>query len=386
MRADDIWKASLSLYGLIEGKENREASYQTLFENYKVIFNILGFDAAESFEKSSGNSLPFSERLGYRPEPDFLCADRLSGDLTVLDLKTPFTGKPTTSRSKGARRKFKAEIESYVSQVEESAEYIEEEPSARKIICDVLGISEINSVNSALVLGLSTDNSPGILTRLVFRRKRPLRVLAFDEVLDNLLQAYAIGRRDMTARQGFGFFLVVRLNGYEKERKSYIIDIGDSLINRLSLFIERGYLVAECVDSAGKAYESASSALQGSMYRIAFEYSNDDEGILISLRVNDDEVDLRQGARPLSLELDHSNFALGSDLSGQNRGVFDMFEYFAFARTLDIEDKIRAHDYVRRKNYSSYLEFDGTKAMRAVPGALIAVREEDRPIYREASS
>src|SRR5659263_120165 len=126
MNETKLWQAIYKLYAMLISRVNDEAAYQTYFECNPIVFHTLGFDAFASFEKSSGNLLPFDVYRGYRPEPDFLFARTGAGEITVFELKTPFVGDLIVSRSSdGNRTKLRAQAEGYVSQTTEYAESIQ---------------------------------------------------------------------------------------------------------------------------------------------------------------------------------------------------------------------------------------------------------------------
>jgi len=152
-----LWRALTDLLRLLQAKCNEEARYQTFFERHPVIFRALGFDRYASFEKSSGNVLPFDTEKGYTPEPDFLCAQTGAGQLTVFELKTPFVGDITTSRSDGNRLEFKATAETYLSQAREYVQSIRGNVAARQEVMRVLDLPAIADYDIVLVYGLGQE-------------------------------------------------------------------------------------------------------------------------------------------------------------------------------------------------------------------------------------
>ena len=140
---ESLWAAIYALYCLLIDQVNDEASYQSLFEQHPAIFSVMGLDTSASFEKRSSNAIPFDPERNFQPEPDFICAEISSGNLVVVELKTPFVGEITTARQDGNRAKFKAIAESYVSQATEYVESIRQRPDARDVVKSVLGISRI---------------------------------------------------------------------------------------------------------------------------------------------------------------------------------------------------------------------------------------------------
>ena len=130
-----LWKAILELDTLLRENINEEEKYQKYFEENPLIFYILGLDVVESFEKKSKNKLAFDKERNFRPEPDFIGINKNSKIVRVIDIKTPFVEKITTSRSSDSNRaKFDAETEKYISQVTEYIDSIKENPESREML------------------------------------------------------------------------------------------------------------------------------------------------------------------------------------------------------------------------------------------------------------
>ncbi len=148
---DSLWAAIYALYCLLIDQVNDESAYQSLFEQHPTVFSVMGLDTASPFEKRSSNVIPFDLERDFRPEPDFICAERSSGVLVIVELKTPFVGKITTARQDGNRAKFKAIAESYVSQATEYVESIRQRFEAREVVKSVLGINRIADYRAVIV-------------------------------------------------------------------------------------------------------------------------------------------------------------------------------------------------------------------------------------------
>jgi len=72
----EIWAAMQQLWRLMKDEEKSEDKYQSYFERNPVVFTVLGYDYAKSFEKKSGNKLPFDEDENKFQEPDFICGTK----------------------------------------------------------------------------------------------------------------------------------------------------------------------------------------------------------------------------------------------------------------------------------------------------------------------
>jgi hypothetical protein len=81
----NLWSAIYALYSLLEQRMNDENIYQEYFEKNPIVFSVLGYTSSASFEKSSSFSLPFDKERNYTPEPDFICARKESGEVTIFN-------------------------------------------------------------------------------------------------------------------------------------------------------------------------------------------------------------------------------------------------------------------------------------------------------------
>jgi len=165
-----LWKAAYELYKLLIEREDAEDKYQFYFEDYPVALEVLGLDVVKSFEKRSSNKLPYDAERGYCPEPDFIGANLSTGLVAVAELKTPFVGKLTTSRSDGNRAKFKANVESYISQATEYFESIRGRADARLAVQAALGVSVVSAYEAVVVIELDEENYFPEINRLCAAR------------------------------------------------------------------------------------------------------------------------------------------------------------------------------------------------------------------------
>lgn len=385
MNSDDLWMATFELFCLLTDRVKDEESYQSYFERHPVVFQVLGFDSAASFEKKSGNRLPYCDDLGFTPEPDFICADTKSGEVTIFELKTPFE---TTAITKGAaknRTKFKAKLETYISQTEEYIDCIQGNPEAREVVKDVLTLKEISSYAIKIVFGIFDPNEAISIANLSSKRKKELEIISFDGVLDRLVNTYSVGRPDIIARDGMCLMIGVRFPEVQVNTKAYILDMGSPDANRISITIENGELIVECVDSSGISHKSVCDANFGVVQIIRFEFSNDDNGILIGCCINNKEIDFRVGTKALQAFPDFEKCSYGSDLAGLNNACFDMFRYVLLKKTLSLHHKLQTQKWISdgASPPTRYLEFNGTNRMVSVPIGMQATSDKESPTLRE---
>ncbi|MEA3327291.1 MAG: DUF4263 domain-containing protein [Chloroflexota bacterium] len=381
-----LWQAIYQLYELLIDRNNVESSYQDYFEKNPIVFMVLGFDSSASFEKSSGNSLPYDSIRKYKPEPDFLCSKYDSGELCVFELKTPFAPKMIVRRTKGRRKKFRAKVEEYLSQSTEYVESIREHADARDIVENVLGIEQISYYKIALIYGLGEDNDLSEVSRLADQRKIHTEIICYDVLLNTLIERYYLGRRDYEPRPGMCFVYHIVISEYQLFPKAFICDIGNLEKDRLSVYLTNGYLVFEAVDSNGDTHKLSGSFETNKPMYIRFEFSNDDVGIYLSLNINNNEQDVRIGNVQLEYSPDISSFYLGSDIEGKNGACFQSLEHYLSSNTMEIIHKLGSYHYFlqKTKTPNGCVEFDGTKFLfRNESGDLIQIIDSQKPIYRE---
>lgn len=385
MSDEQLWAAIYDLYSLLVEQKNDESFYQRLFEQHPVIFLVLGMEAAVSFEKSSPNSLPFDPDKNFQPEPDFIGAELPAGNVIVVELKTPFVGDITTARQDGNRAKFKATAETYISQATEYVESIRQRPEAREVVRRVLGIGKIADYRAVLVYGLRAENDLAIVGNLAAQRKIPTQIIFYDDLLDRMIRAYSLARRDVTSRPGWCFVSHINLAPSQLYERAFLAEYGAVTADRISVYLERNSLVFDCCDSHGKRHHMQSPLTGPGPHYIRFEFANDSNGAYMSLNVDNVETDLRLSKNDLNLFPDTGQFTLGADSNGDNGAHFFLLEHYFVNRTMDLSEKLGSFHYFQRKTTSASHchEFKPQSYMVRQPsGDLAQEREESKPVLR----
>lgn len=382
---ESMWAAIYALYCLLIDQVNDEPSYQSLFEQHPAIFSVMGLDTAASFEKRSSNAIPFDPERNFQPEPDFICAESSSGNLVVVELKTPFVGEITTARQDGNRAKFKAIAESYVSQATEYVESIRQRPDARNVVKSVLGISRIADYRAIIVYGLRADNDAILVNTLSAQRKVPTEIVFYDDLLDRMREAHAIARRDSASRVGWCFVSHLYLAPEQIYQKAFLAAYGSADADHISAYLENGEIVFEGRDSTQKLHRLSAPVMGLGPHYVRFEFSTDESGAYMSLNVNNTEADLRIGKSVLNLFPDTELFTLGADSHGSNGAHFYMLEHYLVSRTMDIAEKLGSFHYFQRKTGTSShcMEFKPQSYMTRQPHGLVQDHEEFKPVFRE---
>ncbi len=122
MEREELELAIAELQTLLDANENREQSFQHYFENNKVVFDVMGYQAAHPLKH-----LPLDEEMKAKTgvtylEPDFIL-QRRNSIYEILDLKTP---QEKLIRDIPNRETFYSKINEYISQVGNYSEYFDD--------------------------------------------------------------------------------------------------------------------------------------------------------------------------------------------------------------------------------------------------------------------
>lgn len=395
----EIWDAIYQLFHLItEDRKVPEEEVQRYFEENPVVFSVLGFDDAAPFEKSSPYKLPFDEENNTQREPDFICISRDRKIATVLELKTPDVTQFTTSRSDGQREKLRAVLENYISQTTEYMDFISSSVEARRVLCKVFNVDSILQTKGVLLCGVSNNEELAKSARIISKRQHGLDILYFDEVLSRLIESYSTGRPDILVPDekgdccklsGITFCHHFILPKKQVNRKAYIVEIGDTENNRLSIFVENDLIVVEVIDDNGRSHFSESDPAVGEPIFMRVEISDEPGARFLSVFLNNREVEFRVSAQGAKFRPNLKAMTLGADRAGNNCARFNSMTTYYVDRTMNLLERIGSFDYFLRmtrdsSGSSGCLEFDGSQFMiRDQSGSLIQPQNDRRPIYRE---
>ena len=378
----NLWRALFELYELLRFRHNQEAAYQAYLERNPIVFRTLGFDTHQSFEKSAGKALPFDHERSFRPEPDFLCAIASSGEVTVFELKTPFVGNLITVRSTdGNRAKPREFLARHIAQAKDYVASIRGSAEARATVREVLQLERISDYRITLVCGLAEENDAARINETVSGGVPPVSILHYDVLLKHVAKAYAHKHEGVESRPGWCFIYRISLADVQSDQRVFISDAGTLDGERISLVLERDMLAFECVDADGHLHRLTGSCVRNAAHYVHFEFSNDQDGLYMSLRIDDEEHELVKGKSHLRFDPDLSNFTMGADLSGNRGAAFNMYEMFFVNNTLNLENKLGVYGYFAEKKLDSYVRYEAQSYMRSISdGALIQPSEYLKPI------
>lgn len=375
----NLWKAVHELYELLRHRHNGEAAYQAYFERNPIVFRCLNFDFHASFEKASGNALPYDVERCFTPEPDFLCARADTGEITIFELKTPFLGKLVTARSDGNRAKLREDLARHVAQATEYAKSIQGSADARAVVRRVLKIDKISSQRITLVCGLAEANSPAEVAQILVERPIPVELLFFDTLLDRLGTAYEAKHQGVASRGGWSFTFLISFPVVQQESRAYISDYGNLVKDRISFIREENLIAFECLDSEGRLHRLAAKCTGTAPHYVRFEFSNDDGGLYMSLHVDDDEQEHKFSKLQFQCRPDLTIRVDGANLEGRCGAAFNSFQTIVINRTLTLGEKLANYSYCLEimASKKSFLEFQAHSFMRGVAGGSMAQDIDD---------
>ena len=385
---NQLWTAIYRLFRLLDDRISSEDEYQRFFENNPVVFEVLGYDAWASFEKRSGNRLPNDPDRGYRPEPDFICGRTTKGELVAFEIKTPIRRSMLTSLSPGKRKKFKADIESYISQTTEYVEFLRGFPEAREVACRTISMPVAKVFSGVLVYGLSWDGELPDIALMASRRSPPIEVIAYDQLLDTLARSFAVGRPDAeledTRRSGGTFTASLMLPSQQHSNPAIIAELGGRDGARLMVYLEGQRVHVLFVDDLGRQRTMDCDVSTDVPVYLKIEISSDPNVRFAVLSINNDEVEINQADGVSAFQPQWEKFTLGSDHDGKNGARFKMFDNMFIDRTLNIIERLQMQKYYEDKFTfaKSYVEFMGNHFLYFHQGAMKQEKKERAPIYR----
>ena len=302
--------------------------------------------------------------------------------MTVFELKTPFVGHLITTRSgDGNRAKPREDLARHIAQAREYVSSIRGNADARATIRHLLQLERISDYRIDLVCGVAEENDAARLSEILAGVSPSTSVLHYDVLLQRLADAYAQKHEGDKSRIGWCFVYCISFTDAQSNSRVYISDAGSLNGERVSLVREGEMLAFECVDAAGHRHRLTGRCTGNAVHYVHFEFSNDEHGLYMSLRIDDEEHALVKGKSRLRCDPDLSNFTLGADLAGRHGAAFNMHEMIFVNKTLALEDKLNLYAYSLGKDATSYLRYEANTFMRSIPGALIQDADNLKPMH-----
>jgi hypothetical protein len=179
---------------------------------------------------------------------------------------------------------------------------------------------------------------------------------------------------------GYSANMIIRLVKPVDGRDNYLFDFGQNWEkNRISLYIDTEQnLCFRVIDEDSQPMViKAKSALEtfnfGNLCFLTCEYGTTNNFSFVRLFVNGTQVAEKHQDSPIifSIPLSEMLFVLGSDLSKENGGVFDLRDYFAYSKTLNSRAEIYLLNYAdsrARAKIKNYVSFSGSNWFECIGG------------------
>jgi hypothetical protein len=332
MLNNELWYAIYDLYELLIEKCNAEVRYQAYFEQHPVVFSILNLDSPYSFEKKSPHALPHDDEREFRPEPDFIARVAQSSTLSIVELKTPFVGKITTSRSDGNRLKLSAIAESNLSQSIEYALSIKEREVARDYLQRLFSIRKISDVEVLLIYGLSAENQPDKIEKLLSGRQIKTKLVFFDSLMEKLINRYQSNMQLPIGLPGITAVYHLSINKQQVNELAVISEGKSNEGGKLCLSYSSGVMSLTLTDKAKKSYILEAAVPTSQCIYLKFEFCNSLSGAFMSLNVNNERQDIK---------VSKTNFKFSYDE--------DEYEYYLVSNILEYSSQLGSYHYFKRK-------------------------------------
>jgi len=352
MERIELEEAINGLVGLLRARESAEDKCQGYFEDNRIVFEILGYE--EAYPK-----LRLPMQNGDYLEPDFL-VKRPNGLFEIFELKTP---QEKLVKTKRHRDDLYARVSEYVAQVETYSEYFDDRENRERVL-RTYSLDVQKKPDTIMVAGLDEDVDKKLLHNLIRRRSNALRVITYDEILSTLLFYHAKFFGYAENLTGASWHAIINLQELEVQRRKYIFDVGDSPFkNRWSIYLdEKDSFCLEIVDSSGTSHQVAvhPGTLDfelGQFCYLCCEFGNSDSFSVLQILVNNRIAVKRELASPIDIArgLDFSKRTIGSDLEGQNGGLFDLAELCVYDRVLEFRARAKLTDHFFEKYFTDHL-------------------------------
>lgn len=389
---NEIWKAIAELYFLLEQPELPEEEFQLYFERNPCVFDILGFDCHAAFDIKSGNKLPFDRERKFSPMPDFICGKRETEEAVVFEIKRPSETKAITTRADGNRAKLRASIDRYVSQTCEYVKSIRGNHEARAAVSHALKMPRIRSTSGFLLCGISEDSEAPVVAELISEREPRLQFMYYDKLFEKLCDTYArsqikytkIGKKH-EGIAGVHLTVLASISKIQKHNPAYLIDIGDSEKNRISILIS-DFVYVRLVDAHGRHQEIKLDIEFGKPQLFQIEFSNDQTIGFLSVVHNNNEVFHMQRQDGYELRVNLEKFTIGANHDGILGVCAIMGTACLRYKVLGIKERLDFLGHlVDQSEAGAGLEYNGSQYMRRNSGGrLVQETTGARPILRES--
>ena len=252
-----------------------------------------------------------------------------------VELKTPFVGKITTSRSDGNRAKFCADADSFISQTIEYRDSIRENNESRSIAAKAFNVDTIKSSKPLIIYGMERDNDWPLVTKLADERSS-IEILAFDLLLYKMIEQYSRDREFVIeAKSGFCMVLHFLVESTSDDEVA-LISAGNSDTGRMELLIRHDKVIGRAYKKEHFSIEVSASITLNHPTFAAFEFSTGSEGHHSLLLVDNRLANCNFSENDCLIDIDDNTYEIGLRKSKCENTSIAVFEHYFTKSTFDI--------------------------------------------------
>lgn len=316
-----LFNAILSLENLIKNGNTKENDYQHCLEKNPIIFESLGYTEFYAFTKEAKKKLPKDELTNLQPEPDFIVKNSL-GLYEIFEIKTPID-KNLIINSNNYRKRFTAELSSYISQTITYNDYFRN-PANRKTIEELFDIKIQEDLPQNIIFGLEKNIDAHEVHKLITRYKDRINIMTYTKILENLERAYNNLQGGEEGITGYSFHLKLDLSEKQKNEINYIFDLGETPHrNRVSLFINnKKELCFEVYTKDEIKYELKiqNNTIFSKQSYIVFELGVLEDMFFLSSYINKKEIEKKYIYSQIHIEIENIDGCIGFSEINKNKG------------------------------------------------------------------
>lgn len=364
----ELEDALFSLIDALNDPDARERDFQEIFEAHPDILYSLGY--SEFLEEPRMHD-PLTSEDYY---PDFIARRAHDQREEVVDLKLPDLAVKVIDK-RGRRKRFSAEMQEYISQVSEYAEYFNDRTNQDWFRGEHGW--DISLRPTSKIIGGGFDVNRDEVNRLL--DGRGVTLSTYVDVLNVLMQEHS--RRYSSQQDAFAWQVMTSLRLHEQEGSGderglfYIIDRGHKFTrNRCSLWLTQdGFLGFTAFDNERRKVElrSPNAVSTGEFMLVTVEFQASANGCVAALLVNGRTVDYHLSSAPFEIEqklLARKKY-VGGNLRAEHGAYFDMGEYAEFDRVLSVEERVQAYAHV----WSALTGSDADAGARFFPDSVMSL-------------
>jgi len=379
-----------------DGENVNEEDFQKVFEDYNYLWAILGYSSLVSQPKR--DLLIEQDIQGDYIEPDFVAYNEIRERWEIVDLKLPKTSLQLGSRKR--RKRFTAEIEDYIVQVEEYSRYFNENDH-REHVKSEYDIEIPPNPPAVLILGSHLEQNK--INKILNRYNQDISVIQYDKILSLLEKEFRKKSGEGDGLPGITIASRITLMAEPTNDREYIFDIARSAESeRISLYLtSNGDLTLEVISDTGLSIDVSvawEDVLEIGEQKVLYvEFATTEElsfarvfagseildEMILTMKVPFAAIDETNGFRGLEGDF---NMYVGANVDGANGAKFALNEHVILSKAESLDERIKFIKYLLEKSEEedTAVFFEEDAYMRTQQSTDLESPEDTAdPIYRE---